>query len=168
MLELLTHLKNECIQNNVSMIRKIKLFVESYILAETPSEEDRQHSLNMAVAAILIEMVGIDNETDATEKEKLHLLLKQQLKISEAEISELVTLAEQELNQSVDYYQFTSLINQNFDMPEKIQIIEGLWQIAYADGQVDSYEEHYLRKICDLLFVPHSEFIKAKLRVVPH
>ncbi|TQV89697.1 TerB family tellurite resistance protein [Aliikangiella coralliicola] len=148
------------------MIRKIKLFFESYMVTEEPSEEERQRSLNMAVAAIFIEMVGIDNKIDVSEESKLKSLLKQQLKISEIELNQLVSLAQQELKESVDYYQFTSLINQNFDMPEKIQVIENLWKIAYADGKVDSYEEHYLRKICDLLFVPHSEFIKAKLRVV--
>lgn len=147
------------------MLKKITVFFEQFILVEEETV-DPQHALNLAVAALLIEMGRMDNQFADEEKAKLNQILKQQYGISEGEIKELTALAEEELQDAVDYYQFTSLINQNFGRQEKVAMIEQLWKIAYSDGKVDSHEDHYLRKIADLLFVPHSEFIKAKLRVI--
>lgn len=150
------------------MIKQIKLFFEQFIIVETQAtEEEKQHALNLAVAAIMLEMVGMDNQVDENEMQRFSLLLKQQLLIEDEEIEQLQKLARQELADSVDYYQFTNLINQSFDLEKKCQIIKSLWELAYADGRIDSHEEHFLRKIADLLFVPHSEFIKAKLQVIP-
>ncbi|TQV75123.1 TerB family tellurite resistance protein [Aliikangiella marina] len=147
------------------MLKKISVFFERFILVEEETV-DPQHALNLAIAAILIEMGRIDNQFDESERAKLNTILNQQYGISDDEISELTSLAEEELSDAVDYYQFTSLINQNFGRTEKVAMIEQLWNIAYSDGKIDSHEEHFLRKIADLLFVPHSEFIKAKLRIV--
>ncbi len=150
------------------MLNKIKSYFENFINQPTESIEEQTHAINLAVAAIMLEMVSMDQQITASEIEQLNITLKNQLDLSTSEISELNRLARQELNNSVDYHQFTSLINSHFEMNKKIDIIEHLWKIAYADGKVDSHEEHFLRKISDLLFVSHSEFIKAKLRVIPH
>lgn len=148
------------------MLRKIQLYFKQFVIVETVSPEQEKHALNLAVAAIMLEMVAMDNHIKQEEIDRLHHVLKEQLDIDDDEISQLGELARQELNDSTDYYQFTSLINDHFDLPQKCKIIENLWHIAIADGKIDSYEEHYLRKIADLLFVPHSQFIKAKLRVL--
>ena len=149
------------------MLKKISVFFEQFILVEQETV-DPQHALNLAVAALLIEMGRMDNQFADEERSKLNQILNQQYGITEQEINQLTQLAEEELKDAVDYYQFTSLINQNFGREEKVAMIEQLWKIAYSDGKVDSHEEHYLRKIADLLFVPHSEFIKAKLRIIKH
>ena len=146
------------------MLARITTFFESFILVES-EQVDPQDALNLAVAALLVEMLHADGEADENEQQHLHKILKQQYHLTTEQISELTELATEELHQATDYYQFTSLINTHFDQSKKIKIVEQLWQIAFADGKVDSLEEHYLRKIADLIFVPHSEFIKAKLRV---
>ena len=148
------------------MLNKIKSYFESFINQPTESIEEQTHAINLAVAAIMLEMVSMDEQITASEIKQLNNTLEKQLKLSTSEITELNRLARQELNNSVDYHQFTSLINSQFEMNKKIEIIEHLWKVAYADGKVNSHEEHFLRKISDLLFVPHSEFIKTKLRVL--
>jgi uncharacterized tellurite resistance protein B-like protein len=150
------------------MLTKIKLYFEQFICIETRSPEEEEHALNLAVAAIMIEMIGIDNQVDQSEIDSLNNTLVQQLKIDIDEVSQLSQLAQQELSNSTDYHQFTSLINSHFELTKKCQIIQALWQLAYADGEIDSHEEHFLRKISELLHIPHSQFIKAKLKVVPH
>lgn len=76
--------------------------------------------------------------------------------------------AELKRQQAVDYYQFTSVINKRCSTEEKIQLIQSLWQIAYADGKLDPQEEYLVRKMADLLGVAHTDFILAKLRVNPN
>ena len=69
------------------------------------------------------------------------------------------------MTQATDYHQFTSLIAKNFDQAQKIKVIEYLWMIAYSDYQLDKHEEHMVRRIADLIYVPHKEFLQAKHRV---
>jgi uncharacterized tellurite resistance protein B-like protein len=73
-------------------------------------------------------------------------------------------MAEEERSESTDYYQFTSLINGNYTLEQKVCLVELLWRIAYANENLHQYEEHLVRKIADLLYVPHSAFIAAKFR----
>ena len=70
-----------------------------------------------------------------------------------------------ERTESTDYFQFTSLINGVYTPEQKVSVVELLWRIAYANERLHKYEEHLVRKVADLLHVPHSAFIAAKFRV---
>ena len=83
-----------------------------------------------------------------------------------ATASDLISMAEQERNDATDYHQFTSLINKNFTAQQKVKIVECLWQVAFADGALHEHEEHLVRKIAELIYVPHRAFINAKHRVL--
>jgi uncharacterized tellurite resistance protein B-like protein len=83
-------------------------------------------------------------------------------------VAELLRCAERERADSTDYYQFTSLINGEYDGARKAELIELMWRIAYADDALHRYEEHLIRKIAELLYVPHSAFIAAKHRASRH
>jgi uncharacterized tellurite resistance protein B-like protein len=76
-------------------------------------------------------------------------------------------LAEQQRKQATDYFQFTSLINKEYSLEQKVRLIESLWKIAFIDGVLDMNEEYLVRKIADLLHVPHTAFIMAKNRLGP-
>jgi uncharacterized tellurite resistance protein B-like protein len=91
--------------------------------------------------------------------------LQRRFSLSSAETEELAKLAEQEAGDAVSLYQFTALINRHFAASDKVRVIEMLWQVAYADGKLDRYEEALVRKIAELIHVPHRDFIQAKLRV---
>lgn len=147
------------------MFDAIKQFFEKLASPEETSEQDKQHAIHLAVAVLLTEMMRIDDQITSEEKQHLSHLLEQKFSLNTEEKQALLEMAEQKLKDSVDYYQFTSVINIHFDQAEKIKVIESMWQIAYIDGKLDAHEEHFIRKIHSLLHISHNDFMKAKHRV---
>ncbi len=150
------------------MLRKIKVFFESKILVTTQSDDEQVHQLNLATAAILLEASAVDGMVSKEEEQLIDRLLFERLSLEAEEVVELKQLTQATLKSATDYYQFTSLIKAHFNAQQRIHLVEQLWQVATADGVIDQHEEYFIRKISDLLFVPHSEFIKAKLKVLNH
>lgn len=146
------------------MIKSILDFFDQFNNKNEPIDE--VHQLKLASASLLVEMIRMDHKIEKTEHDMVKTLIKKDFDLSEEETETLFTLAEEESQNAIDYYRFAKLINKEYDNSKKITIIENLWHIAYADGELDKYEEHYLRKVADLLHIPHKEFIKAKHRVI--
>ena len=145
------------------MLKTIKEFFEQNISLET--EVDIEHRLKLATAALMIEIMKQDGETKNEEVEAVKQALQTKFELTKTEIDELFTLASEEARQSVDLYQFTSLIREHFSSEKKIKTIEYLWTVAYADNHLDAHEEHLIRRIDDLLYVTHQDFMKAKHKV---
>lgn len=145
------------------MLKTIKQFFEQNMSLET--EVDIEHRLKLATAALMIEIMKQDGETKNEETEAVKQALQTKFELTKAEIDELFTLASEEARQSVDLYQFTSLIREHFSSEKKIKTIEYLWTVAYADNHLDAHEEHLIRRISDLLYVTHQDFMKTKHRV---
>jgi uncharacterized tellurite resistance protein B-like protein len=148
------------------MIDQFKQFYAKY-LSGSPAEDKKtaEHRLQLATAALLIEMTRADGDIRPAEQEAVNRALQQAFQLSEAETGELISLAEQEAHDATCYHEFTRLINDNFSKEQKIQVVELLWEVAYADREMEMYEEHLVRKLADLLYLRHDEFIQAKLRV---
>lgn len=146
------------------MLKAIKDFFEEKIKA--PEPEDLEHSLSLATAALMVEMMLNDGKTHEAEEQVLKKKLQQVFSLSSTETSDLFDLAHAEVKDAVGYHQFTSLIAKNFSQPQKIKVIEHLWAVAYADDHLDPYEELMVRKISDLIHVSHADFINAKHRVI--
>lgn len=146
------------------MLRAIQDFFRDRMGPDQAGKHD-QHSLQLATAALLFEMLRADFDEHPDEYVALERALRDSFSLSASETRQLAQLADREAADAVSLYQFTGLINQHFSAGEKVQVIEMLWQVAYADGRVDRYEEALLRKISDLLHVPHRDFIQAKHRV---
>lgn len=146
------------------MLKAIKKFFEENISPDT--RDDIEHRLKLATAALFIEMMQQDGKTTESEELKIKEVLQTRFALSETETHKLFALAHEEAKQAVDLYQFTSLIHQNFSQDKKIKVIEYLWAIAYADNHLDTYEEHMIRRIADLLYVEHKDFIKAKHKIL--
>lgn len=119
----------------------------------------------LAAAALLTEVVGADGEITESERKALFDGVRKQFSLSENESAELLSLAESQAKQAVDLHQFTTLINQNFSPKQKLELIVELWRAAFADEVLHRHEEHLIRKIADLLHVPHSKMLAAKHRV---
>jgi len=147
------------------MLKKIQAFFETHFSLDETSDASVEHQLNLAAAALLIEMSFQDDEVHEKEKTAVKQVMSKQLELSENEISELYTLAEEEKHQATDYHQFTSLITQHYTQPQKINLIESLWKVAYADNVLDKHEEHMVRRISDLIHVSHKDFLQAKHRI---
>lgn len=142
------------------MLNKLKS-----LLTPIPGEEKHlAPSTELACAALLIELIYADYNKDPAEISAAKNALKQTFALQESALQELIELAEQEKQDAVSVYPFTSVINEQFGARERVKIISMLWQVAYADDHLDKFEEHYIRKIADLLYVPHSDFIQAKLK----
>jgi uncharacterized tellurite resistance protein B-like protein len=151
------------------MLKAIKQFFENNIFnVEEQSAEDSQRRLQIATAALLIETARADFKMEDQELDQIAASLKGKFELSAGEVDELMELAKQQTKLATSYYEFTSLINKGFSFDQKIKVIELMWQVAYADDHLQKYEEALIRKISDLLYIPHSDFIAAKLRVKPH
>ena len=147
------------------MIASIKkFFTEMIEPGASGSGAASQHALHVATAALLLEMMRMDTSVTAEETATVTKALQTQFGLGAAEVETLMALAAEEAQQATDYFQFTSLINKAFSAEQRIQVIEYLWQVAFADGHLDAHEQHFISKIADLLYVPHSAYIAAKQR----
>ena len=91
--------------------------------------------------------------------------LREVYEINEKDLEELINEAEKKVSESTSLYEYTRLINDLCDYQDKLKLISNLWVIAFADNQLDKYEEHLIRKISDLLHVSHSDFIQEKIKI---
>lgn len=144
------------------MLARIKALFDVASQPETPLPDEQR---KLAAAALLIEVAVIDGHFDERELASVHELLRSNYGIQEDELLELTTIARQSRDDASSVYEFTSIINKHCTDPDKYELVKGLWTIAYADGELDKYEEYIIRKISELLYVPHSEFIRAKLDI---
>lgn len=144
------------------MLSTIREFFERHIAA-TPGGRPR-HTIELATAALLAEVVRIDGQSGDAERAIALRAINEKLGLSPEEAATLLDLASQEVRQATDYFQFTSLVNRHFTQDRKVRMIELMWQVAYADGRLDDHELHLIRRIADLLHVPHHDFIATKLR----
>jgi len=144
------------------MLKHIKNFFDQHLVPGSVTDADTEHVLRLAIAALLLEMTHMDGEVWPEQREAVETAVFEHFELAENETKELLELAEEERSESTDYYQFTSLINGNYTAEQKVSLVELLWQIAYANETLHQYEEHLVRKIADLLHVPHSAFIAAK------
>ena len=132
------------------------------------SQSSNESTLQLAAAALLIELAHADAERDEQEQQALKAALKASFSLTEEQLHTLVELAEQEAREATSLYQFTRLINDHYSPEQKIQLIEMLWQVALADGEICKYEDHLIRKTAELLYVSHSDFIRTKLKILGH
>ena len=142
------------------MLDAIKKFFEDNLRASQPADEE--HQLKLATAALLVEMMAQDGEHHHAEHAQIKHSLQTEFDLSEDEAHELIELARQESHDATDYHQFTSLIARNYTQSQKIKVIEYLWAVAFADGKLDKYEEHMVRRIADLIHVAHKDFMQAR------
>ncbi|GAA61646.1 hypothetical protein P20652_3535 [Pseudoalteromonas sp. BSi20652] len=123
----------------------------------------QEHDLKTAVAALLIEVMRADDKLDHNEAKTLTLTLKKYFNLTDSEVEELTTNAASSLDGAIDYFQFSKQINEHCSAAQRIEIIELLWRLAYADGEIDPQEDYVIRKVAGLLYVTHTDFIAAKI-----
>ncbi|WP_430462558.1 TerB family tellurite resistance protein [Thalassolituus sp. LLYu03] len=133
-------------------------------LFSAPDSARKPHDLPLACAALLVEIMRADHHVDAVEADSLKQVLGQVFGLDAGDCDALLQRALSQVSVSNDLFQFTEVINKAFSDDEKYRLIHGLWAVAYADQQLDKYEEHMVRRIADLLYVPHAAFIQARNR----
>ncbi len=118
--------------------------------------------LETAAAALMLEIGLADSTLDAAELAAIQNALVDAFRLEAEQAEELIALARREVDLAVSLHEFTRLLNEQLTRQEKIRIIELLWRVAFANAELDKYEEHYIRKIADLLYIPHRDYLKAK------
>lgn len=149
------------------MIESIKSFFEKNL---TKKEEEEAPSsaksrVDLTCAALLVEVMNSDHELDEREHQEFMAVLQQSYNIAESDLEELIQLAKDEAFEATSLYEFTKLINDSYDYKQKVELIENMWRIAFSDKRLDKYEDHLIRKVSELIYVSHSDFIKTKLKV---
>ena len=150
------------------MLKKIKRYISELgdETVEGPNQEQKEREvINSACAALLIETALADRVFNEQEMNSMKKTLKEVYKVNEKDIEELINEAEKKVSESTSLYEYTRLINDFCDYEDKLKLIKNLWSIAFADKQLDKYEEYLIRKISDLLYVSHKDFIQQKLLV---
>ena len=146
---------------SIIAMRKILLKFLTIETIET-GPADIEHALRVATAVLLVEVTRADFIVDPSEKLRLRELLEQQFNLSTQELDALLEQAEVDADRLVSIQHVTRLLNQHYDHAMKRRVVEMMWQLVYADGEKDHYEEHLIRQVADLLYVSHSEFIQAR------
>lgn len=149
------------------MIESIKSFFESKLTAsaEEKAPDSVVSRIDLACAALLVEVMNSDHELDEREQQEFMAVLQQSYNIAESDLAELTQLAKDEAFEATSLYEFTKLINDSYDYEQKVGLIENMWRIAFSDKRLDKYEDHLIRKVSELIYVSHSDFIKTKLKV---
>lgn len=144
------------------MLNRLQTFFDKFITGEGESATPLPHRLQLASAALMVEVLHADDTVLAVEENELRKILELRFQLSQAEVNALIELAHDEKHAATDYYAFTSLLNKHYSQQQKIDLIEDLWRLAFADDELDRYEEHLLRRLAELLHVPHTDFIRTK------
>jgi len=147
------------------MMDKIKDLITRFTTKEEITEESSSNLLDNACAALLVEIAFADKDFDETEKTSLKQTLIETYAIDESDIEEIIKDAEETVSESTSLYGYTRVVNDEFEYEDKLSLLKNLWKVAYADGNLDKYEEHLIRKISDLIHISHSDYINIKLEI---
>lgn len=150
------------------MIKNITKFFEEFMApAETVGAEEDFHSIEFATAALLMEVSRSDSLSEKgraeVEMEAVLVILQRLFEFSDVEVAQLMELAADASDEAHDLYSFTKLINEHYDYNAKKQLVINLWEVAFADGRIDAFEEHIIRRISGLVHLANQDFIKAKI-----
>ena len=147
------------------MFEKIKNLLTGSAQLENESVSNNfSMRVRVATAVILLEVAHADEEYSPKEDALIIEILKKSFDLDNKEVGELLEVSEEERKGSIDIWHFTNIINEHFNDEEKYNVVENIWQIIYADGRLDKYEDHIVHKLSSLLHVPHKKMIEAKLK----
>ena len=149
------------------MLESLKRFFNKSKVDTSKNEKQvTEHNVHIATCALFVEMARIDEKFTQTEVGTILAILREKYGLSQEHADALLAEADKELEESVDLWQFARMINENYSVDEKVEIIETLWQMVYVDGKMDQYEHYLMNKLKNLLRLSQDQLINAKLRVL--
>lgn len=141
-------------------------WIKSLAADQSTDATDQQANLERLTAQLLVEIAWSDHVIEASEHDAIVQALVESTSLKVDEIETILAAAVDDLNHTVTLHAHISTINNHFDRDQKTKLVEQMWRVAFADGDLDKYEEHTIRKLSDLLYVKHRDFMQAKLRVL--
>lgn len=142
------------------MLKHLQKLIEQISLDSPPPI--LRPELEKVTAALMIQLAKVDQHIAPEELDIIHRYIEQAFQVPTEELNDIISDAKKQAEQATSLYEFTSLIHERFTASQKYEIVLNLWRVALADGQLDKYEEHFIRRAAELLYVPHPEFMRAK------
>jgi uncharacterized tellurite resistance protein B-like protein len=147
------------------MIKRLFVQVIESISVTAPTETtilDREAALRLATAVLMIDVARADDVFDESEFDRVLRLVETHFQLTPQQAAELVNEASDKAEDLISAYEFTEMLHKHLDEDEKARIVGLLWQIAYADGRLDKYEDALVLKISDLLYVSRGRVMRLK------
>jgi uncharacterized tellurite resistance protein B-like protein len=148
------------------MLDGLRQFIADIV---SPSEHEERAfddtGYRLAATALLVHVVSLDGEPTEVEKRKLHSLIESSFKLDPGTADRLIASATKVEGEAVDLYHFTSVIMRSVNEEGRLRIIEMMWELVYADGQVSEFEDNVVWRAADLLGVASRDRIDLKHRV---
>ncbi len=131
----------------------------------TYKEVDEQKKLHVATCTLFIDMAKADDNFTGKERDKIISIMKSTFDLEDDCVNELMELAEKQLQDDDSIYDFTKLINRNFNNDDKFELLKNLWRLIYMDKKLNMYEDHLIKKIGGLINMGHDDIIGAKMLI---
>lgn len=147
-----------------SMLAKLRDCIEDF--APGPATRARREALDLQAACcgLLMEVARLDSSAGERKRKAVSQAMLQEFGAQDEDLAAMITSAGRPENRLTSYYRPVALINKGCASEQKVRLVERLWRVAMADGGIDMYEEQLVRKLADLLYVSHTDFILAKQR----
>ncbi len=146
------------------MIASIQQWFKNQLEIEN---SDSQHTVELATAVLFYEVMRADHKFEKLEQDSYRKQLEKHFSLSGVELETLCQLSQSKADSAADYQQFTRVLNDIYDAETKRSVLDSLWSVAYSDHELSPDEDYTIRKIADLLYIPHSQFIQSKLSIKP-
>ena len=140
----------------------MKNFFKGFFNKPISQEPETSNSVLLSAISLMIEVSLADEIMDFSELETLKKVLLNEFEVKENDLENLISDAKKNQNSSTSLYEFTRKINDEYEFDDKKNLILSMWKIAYADGNIDKYEEYVIRKVSDLIYISHPDFIESK------
>ena len=134
-------------------------------LQTSKAKQSPRKKLEVASAALFIEVAKADGDFSDDERKRIIDLMKEEFELDDECVDELLELSEKRVEESISVYEFTSIINEGFSQQEKLELLKNLWRIIYVDGKLDSQEDRLIKIIGGTMNIEHKDIIGAKLLV---
>jgi len=149
-----------------AMIDSIRAWINGSWTDRQEGAAGRQEGLQLALTALLIEAANCDDRFDERERGVIARLLESRFSLSRSDANQLLAAGEAAASESTELFHFTRIINDRLSFEERVELIEMLWEVAYADRVLDVYEDSLLRRVGGLIYVPDRERGMARQRVL--
>ncbi len=147
------------------MLQLLKDFLNEVGIGERPVSRFSENDYRLAAAALLIHVMSIDGQETPAELDTLHELLKRQFALDDDAVEELIAVATEADREAVDLYGFTSQINRSLDEDGRKRIVKMMWEMVYADGRMDEFEDNVVWRASDLLGISQRDRVEMRREV---
>jgi len=146
------------------MIATLQALLKKYTHLPQDEPLDGEQALRMAAVALLIEVARADSRVNDEEHQVILRIIERCYSVSAGQALEIANAAEGYADELTSLYPLTRLLTSECSLEERVAIVRLLWEVTFADGHVDKHEEYLVRKVADLLYVPHNQFIRTRLQ----